>query len=127
MADCSQSCDTGILDDTCSYCICDNNNVWGQVMSNTFLPLANVTFSPTNSPNIINAISNVGGYFNLSGFCHEDVYVLRKSGYVDTDIRLVDGTSNITMDTVGENYLILLLFYKQPNIKCFIYVKCILV
>ena len=77
-------------------------------MSNTFLPLANVTFSPSNDPHIINVISTVGGYFNFSGFCHDDVYVIRKSGYVDTEINLIDGTSNIIMDTVGQN-----LFYSS--------------
>ena len=73
--------------------------------------------SPSNAPHIIIAISTVGGYFNLSGFCHDVVYVLRKSGYVDTEISLVDGTSNITMDTVGENLFIK--FFKQLNIICF--------
>ena len=86
------------------------------MISNTFLPLANVTFSPSNAPHIINTISTIGGYFNLSGFCNEDVYVLRKSGYLDTDIRLNDGTSNITMDTVGENEFISIWIQKHLNI-----------
>ena len=79
--------------------------VSGQVMSNRLLPLANVAFSPLNALHITMAISAVGGYYDLSGFCDDDIYVLRKSGYVDTEIRLDDGTMNITMNIVGEtNY-----------------------
>ena len=71
-------------------------------MSNRFLPLANVTFSPLNASHITSTISDVGGYFDLSGFCDDDIYVLRKQGYVDTEIRFTGGTLNITMIIVGE-------------------------
>ena len=99
---CDSDCSNGHQEGRCNYCLC-NDDVFGQVLSETNLPVKNATFSPTIAPYIITNQSVVGGYFMLQGICFGDTFIVGGDGYVDTEILLLDEYMNITLQSVGKS------------------------
>ena len=102
MKACDPDCSNENHEDRCNYCSC-NDDVFGQVLSETNLPVNNATFSPVIAPYIITNQSVIGGYFMLNGICFGDTFIVGGDGYVDTEIVLLDEYMNITLQSVGKN------------------------
>ena len=101
-SDCAQVCSEGTLSDDCSHCVCADDVIYGQVLSDVYLPLANVTITPADAPYVTMAVTVDGGLFNISAGCSSQLYELSRDGYVSTVVDL-SGGGNVTMDQVGEH------------------------
>ena len=100
-SDCNQTCDEGALSDDCTHCVCVDDVIYGQVLSDESLPLANVTVTPADAPYVTLAVTADGGYFNISTGCSNELYQLSRDGYVTTVVSVAE-SGNVTMPQVGE-------------------------
>ena len=100
--DCNRVCpDAGTLSSDCLYCTCAQD-ISGQVLSDSGMPLANVSISPQYAENVILAVTTTGGYFEMSGSCFDGTYVFTKSGFVATSVTFTAPSQNVTMHTRGK-------------------------
>ena len=99
---CSRICpDAGTLSNNCQYCTCAQE-ISGQVLSDTGMPLLNVSISPQYAENVILAVTTTGGFFEMSGSCFDETYVFTKSGFVATSVTFNASSQNVTMETRGK-------------------------
>ena len=72
------------------------------MLSDTGMPLVNVSVSPQYAKNAILAMTSAGGYFEMSGACFAETYVFTKTGFVTTSVMFSASSQNVTMETRGK-------------------------